>query len=195
VYSATVIGGERIDNSVSATVTGAVVDPNPANNSASDATDLVVIFRDGFDTAGTDASLDGYTDAAGFVGATLRIDTTLLDRVGIMPVTIATGASNGVGGALAVDLARIGTDYAMRVVVRDASGKTERSVWRTVDLAAGTLEFAWQPASVGQRDGYVQLRAGASSAQIGGRDDTARLSRMRIVVDDERPWLSVLPNE
>jgi hypothetical protein len=179
---------------VSATETGAVVDPNPANNSATDATDLVVIFRDGFDTAGTDAPLDVRADAAGFVGASLRIDTTLLGRVGIMPVTIATGASNGIGRALAIDLARIGADYAMRLVVRDASGKTERSAWRTVDLAAGTLEFAWQPASAGQRDGYVQVRAGTNSAQIAGRD-TARLSRMGIVVDDERPWLSVLPNE
>gem|GEM_PF-710659 len=195
VYSATVIGGDRIDNTVSATVTGAVVDPNPANNSASDATDLVVIFRDGFDTAGTDASLDGHTDAAGFVGATLRIDTTLLDRVGIMPVTIATGASNGVGSAVAIDLARIGTGYAMRVVARDASGKTERSAWRTVDLAAGALDLAWQPASAGRRDGYVELGAGADSVQIAGRDDAARLSRLRILVEDDRPWLALLPND
>jgi hypothetical protein len=112
-----------------------------------------------------------------------------------MPVTIATVASNGVASALAIDLARIGTDYAMRIVVRDASGRTERSAWRAVDLAGSTLDLAWQPASAGQHDGYVQLGAGTSSVQIDGRDDAARLSRMRILVDDERPWLSVLPND
>jgi uncharacterized repeat protein (TIGR01451 family) len=189
LYSATVIGGERIDNSVTAIPNDAVVDPNPGNNSASDATDTVVIFRDGFDAAGMNVSLDGRA------GAEFGIDTSLLDRVGIMPVTIATGASDVAGNALSIDLARFGASYAMRLVVRDANGAPERSAWHAADLAAGTLELAWQPASSGQRDGYVRLGAGADSVQIAGRDDTARLSRLRIVVVDDRPWLSSLPNE
>jgi uncharacterized repeat protein (TIGR01451 family) len=195
LYSATVIAGERIDNSVTAVPNDAVVDPNPGNNSASDATDTVVIFRDGFDTAGAEMSFDARAGVAGFAGATLRLDTSLLDRVGIMPVTIATGASDVAGNALAIDLARFGTRFAMRVVVRDASGAAERSAWRTVDLASSAVDFAWQPATPGERNGYVELGAGADSVQITGRDDTARLSRLRIGVADDRPWLSSLPNE
>jgi len=49
-YTATVLGGDEIVNVASAKVGGGVVDPTPANNSAGDV-DVVVIFRDGFDTA------------------------------------------------------------------------------------------------------------------------------------------------
>jgi uncharacterized repeat protein (TIGR01451 family) len=61
VYSAMVLGGDGIDNAVTATVLGGVVDPNPGNNTASDATDLVVVFRDGFDTVDPGALLDDRT--------------------------------------------------------------------------------------------------------------------------------------
>ncbi len=193
-YSATVQGGagEVIVHTATATVGGGTVDPNPANNSASDTpATLIVIFRDGFDDAAATQKLDGHADADGFVSAQLQVEATLLDRLGPMPVVVARGDAAG-GQVLAVELARFGAQAALRLTLHDAHGRPLRSAWRTVELAATPLDLAWQPAAAGHEDGYVRLAAGAVSLEVTERGEPARLLRLRITQLDGTPWLTLL---
>jgi uncharacterized repeat protein (TIGR01451 family) len=196
VYTATVqsSASELIANSATATVGSGVVDPNPANNSAADTpADVIVIFKDGFDSAGVTRSLDGFSDGAGFVSAQLLVNASLLDGLGAMPVTVATGETVDGRTAFTIELARFNAQYVMRLVARDAQGNSERSEWRAVDLHAGALDFAWQSASAG-KDGYLYLAAGAASLQSAARSDTRQLVRLHIALSDETPWLSMPSN-
>ncbi|MBO9661606.1 ExeM/NucH family extracellular endonuclease [Dokdonella sp.] len=194
-YSATVQGGagEVIVQSASATVGGGVVDPNPANNSATDTpATIIVIFRDGFDDAAATQPLAG--DGAGFVSAQLQVEAALLDRLGAMPVEVARGETTDGTSAFAIELARFGTQHALRLTLRDAQGRPQRGEWRTVDLAAAPLDLAWQSATPAAADGYVRLAAGSASLQATERSDASRLVRLRIREVDGAPWLSLLPN-
>lgn len=196
-YSATVQGGagEVIVHTASATVGGGVVDPNPANNSASDTpATIIVIFRDGFDDAAAPLTLEGHGDAAGFVSAQLQVDAALLGRLGPMPVEVARGETADGKTAFALELARFGVQTAMRMTLRDAQARPQRSEWRTVDLAAEPLDFAWQSAAPQQGDGYVRLASGAASLQATERGESSRLVRLRITQLDGAAWLSLLPN-
>ncbi len=197
VYSATVQPGstnEVFANSAAATVTGGVIDANPANNSASDTpANVIVIFKDGFDSAGVNGALDGFSDGAGFVSAQLLVNASLLDRLGIMPVIVASGETTDAGTAFTIELARFNAQTVMRLIVSTAHGQTERGEWRAVDLDAGALDFAWQSAASGKQDGYLRLAAGNVAVQSVDRSDTARLVRLRIAVGDERPWLTLAP--
>jgi len=199
VYSATVLAagsGDLIANSASAAVTGGAVDPNPANNTASDTpADVVVVFRDGFDTAAqTIDALDRFSDGAGFISAQLLVNASLLDGLGIMPVAVASGETAGGATTFTIELARFNAQYVMRLLVRDTQGPTVRSEWRAADLAAGVLDFAWQSASAGKQDGYLHLAAGTASVQSVGRSNTEHLVRLHIAVRDDLPWLSVAPD-
>lgn len=192
-YSATVQGdaGEVIVHTATATVGGGTIDPNPANNSASHAATLIVIFRDGFDEAATSQALDAHADADGFVSAQLQVDAALLDRLGPMPVVVARGEA-AAGPVFAIELARFGVQTALRLTLHDPHGRPLRSEWRMVDLAAAPLDLAWQSAAAGRDDGYVRLAAGAVSLQSSGRSEPARLLRLRIAQLDGAPWLSLL---
>jgi uncharacterized repeat protein (TIGR01451 family) len=198
VYSATVLAAganDLIENAASATVTGPAVDPNPANNSASDMpADVVAIFKDGFDSGDANETLDGFGDNAGFVGAQLLVDASLLDGLGIMPVAIADAETAKGRTLFTIELARFGAEYVMRLVIRDAQGHSERSEWRAVDLEAHSLAFASQAALAGKNDGYFQLAADGASVQFAGRDEQESAVRLRIAVRDDRPWVSLLPN-
>lgn len=193
-YSATVQGGagEVIAHTATATVGGGTVDPNPANNSASDApATIIVIFRDGFDEAATTQVLEG--DADGFVSAQLQVEAGLLERLGPMPVVVARGDA-AAGPLFTVELARFGAQTAMRLTLHDAQGRPQRSAWRTVELATTTLDLAWQPAAAGDHDGYVRLAAGTLALEASERSEAARLVRLHITQLDGTPWLSLLPN-
>lgn len=196
-YSATVQGGagEVIVHSASATVGGGVVDPDPANNSASDTpATIIVLFRDGFDEAATTQALSDHSDAAGFVSAQLLVEASLLDRLGPMPVEVARGQTADGKSVFAIELARFGAQTAMRLSVRDAQARPQRSEWRSVDLVAAPLDLAWQSAAPQQGGGYVRLAIGTATLQAAELGETNRLVHLRITQVDGAPWLSLLPN-
>ncbi|HEY0229651.1 MAG TPA: choice-of-anchor D domain-containing protein, partial [Dokdonella sp.] len=191
-YSATVAGdaSELIANTAATLLTGGVSDPNPANDSATDF-DVVVIFRDGYDDAQTAQPLAAFADAGGFVSAGLAVDASLLANLGSQPVSVAVGGLAGGRSAFTLDLARFGTRYVMRLVMRDASGHGERSEWRDVDLAADALDLAWQSASPGRQDGYLRISAGDAAVQSLAIDASQPLQLLRIARHGDLPWLTL----
>jgi uncharacterized repeat protein (TIGR01451 family) len=191
IYSATVQLNaiEVITNSATATVGAGAVDPNTANNTAADATDVVVIFKDGFEDGGTTLALDGAAD--GFVSAQLQLDASLLAGVGVSPVTIATGETADARSAFTIELARFNGQYVMRLVTSTAEG-SERSEWRVVDPGSRAVELAWQSATAGQADGYLHLAVGGTSLQSVARRESGHLARLRVAVDGGLPWLSLM---
>jgi len=195
VFSATVqpdAPGDLIVNSVSAKATDGVVDPNPINNSASDSpADTVVVFKDGFESDATMQSLTGFGDTDGFVSAQLSVEPALLAGLGSQPVRIASGRLADGKSAFAIDLARFGARYAMRLVTRDAQGHDVRGDWREVDLATDGLDLAWQSATPGHRDGYLVLSAGKVSLQSDASDIGQPLVSLRIARRDASAWLSL----
>jgi uncharacterized repeat protein (TIGR01451 family) len=195
VYSATVQPGsatELVANSASASVAAGVLDPNLANNSASDApADIIVLFKDGFESAAATQSLDAFGDGHGFVSAQLQLDAALLAGIGIMPVAIARGESADQRHLFTLELARFGARYAMRLDVRDVDGRSERGSWHTVDPDAQPLDLAWQAATPGKADGYLRIIAGGVALQMTGRRDDGRLLYLRVALADGQPWLSV----
>jgi uncharacterized repeat protein (TIGR01451 family) len=197
VYTATVqpdAPGDLIVNSVSATATDGVADPNPGNNTAADSpADIVVIFKDGFDDDATTQPLAGFGDADGFVSAQLSVEPTLLAGLGSQPVRIASGRLADGKSAFAIDLARFDARYAMRLVTRDAQGRDVRSEWREVDLVADALDLAWQSATPGSRDGYLVLSAGKVSLPSDASDIGQPLIALRIARRDALAWLSLPP--
>lgn len=193
VYSATVLANaaaDRIQNSASASVQGGTVDPNPANNIASDAV-VVVVFRDGFESDGATLALDGRNEA-GFVSAQLAIDPLLLEGLGIAPVSLARGETADGRTAFSLDLARFNAQYVMRLTMRDVQGRSERGAWQSVDLAREALDLAWQSAVAGHADGYLRLIAGPASLQSVDRADSGRLVRLHVASGNGAPWLSLL---
>jgi uncharacterized repeat protein (TIGR01451 family) len=176
-------------NAASASLTSGS-DPSPANNSATD-TDIVVIFRDGFDGS---ASLLASVNAAGasYVTAQMQVDAGLLAHLGIVPVDIASGRSPDGKRLFTLQLARFGSDVALRTLATDARGMNSMSEWRTVDLVHHVLEFAWQSAGDGQRDGYIAAAAGGAPVLIDARATSDRLMRLLITVDHDVPWLLLI---
>jgi uncharacterized repeat protein (TIGR01451 family) len=192
LYSATLQSDDALDlvvNTASASLASGS-DPTPANNSASD-TDIVVIFRDGFDGG---ASLLANVNAAGssHVTAQMQVDAGLLAHVGIVPVDIASGRSPDGKRLFVLQIARFGSDVALRTLATDARGMNLMSEWQTVDLVHHVLEFAWQSAGEGQRDGYVAAAAGGPPVLIDARPTTDRLTRLLITVDHDVPWLLLI---
>jgi len=197
VYSAVVQAGasETIANSATATLNGGqVVDPNPANNAAVDSpADAIVIFRDGFDDAAVVKTLDAFGDGKGFVSGQLIVDASLLETLGFAPVTVATGEMADKRRAFSLDLARFGDRHVMRLVTRDAGGRTQAGSWQAIDPTNAPIDFAWQSAGRSD-DGYLVLAAGAVSLQSANRDDQGTLVRLRVAVSGETPWLTVSPD-
>lgn len=168
-------------------------DPNPANNAATDTpADTVVIFRDGFDDATAPRPLAEYSSAGGFVSAQLSVSASLLDRLGIAPVTAATGELAGGRTAFLIELARFGEHSVMRVDTRDAQGRTKAGAWQTIDLEAAPLDLAWQ--SAGENEGgYLVLTSGAVSLQSTEFTDRGALVRLRVALEGDVPWLTMAP--
>ncbi|MEO7433176.1 MAG: ExeM/NucH family extracellular endonuclease [Dokdonella sp.] len=182
-----------LEATVDANMVTNVVDPNPANNVATDTpADTVVIFRDGFDDATAPRPLAEYSAAGGFVSAQLSVSASLLDRLGIAPVTVATGELAGTRTAFSIDLARFGEHCVMRVDTRDARGRTRAGAWQTIDLDAAPLDLAWQSASATE-DGYLVLTSGAVSLQSTEFTDRGALVRLRVALEGDVPWLTMAP--
>ena len=192
-YSATVQSAgvaDQLLNTASASLTLGS-DPVSGNNSASD-TDIVVIFRDGFEGAQT---LQASVNSAGaeFVTAKLGVDAGLLSHLSSVPVTVASGHSVDGKRLFSLDLARFGGDIALRTVTTDVHGRNEISPWRTVDLKQHLLEFAWQSASEHRNDGYLTAGgSGGTRALIDGSGVPDRLSHLLIRVENSVPWLIVI---
>ena len=197
VYSATVqpnAPSELIVNIASAAVQGAVVDPNPTNDSGSDTPpDVIVIFRDGFESAAATLAPVQH-DSAGFASAQFAIDPALLNGLGSVPVTVATGELADGRAAFALDLARFNTQTFMRLTTRDAQSLSERGTWQPVDLSSAVLDLAWQSASADHADGYLRLATGNVALQAVDRGERAQLVRLRVPLGNEVPWLSLLGN-
>jgi uncharacterized repeat protein (TIGR01451 family) len=192
LYSAIVQADNPVDlivNTASASLASGS-DPSPANDSASDS-DIVVIFRDGFDGG---AALLANVNAAGsgYFAAQMQVDAGLLAHLGIVPVDIASGRSPDGKRLFTLQLARFGSDVALRTLATDARGMNQMSEWRTVDLAHHVLEFAWQSAADGGRDGYVAAAAGGPPVLIDARATPDRLTRLLITVDHDVPWLLLI---
>ncbi|WP_313918400.1 hypothetical protein [Tahibacter sp.] len=195
VYSATVLpgsGDDVITNTVTVTSAG---DPNTANNTATDTPeDIIVIFKNGFETAPVTIVPDGVGNANGFVAGRLRVDPQLLSGLGLEPVVIATGVSDRGAELFALELARFNGQVMLRSVLRDAGGLSERSVWTAVDPTRGPIEFAWQSASAEASDGYLRVADATASQISGNRTDRGRLAGLRPALQQNVPWVSLVPS-
>ncbi len=124
VYSASVAAdiADQIVNTASANLTVGS-DATPGDNTATD-TDTVVIFEDGFGGGSGLASVN--PGGAGLVAAQLGIDASLLGKVGIMPVTVATGLSGDGRKLFSIQLARFGADVELRMTTTNASAASAK---------------------------------------------------------------------
>ena len=195
VYSATVQPGSPdgiITNTATVTAPG---DPNPANNSATDTPeDLIVIFKNGFETAPVTLVPDGVGNENGFVDGLLRVDSALLGSLDLAPVAVATGYSDTGVELFTLELARFGQQVVLRSVLRDANGLAERSAWIAIDPARQGIEFAWQAASAESPDGYLHLAGGSASQTNGNRAERGKLATLAVTVQQSLPWLSLVPS-
>jgi uncharacterized repeat protein (TIGR01451 family) len=194
VYSAVLESapaGDALSNTVSASLTSGS-DPATGNNSATDTdSDVVAIFDATFDADATiTAAVTGA--ATGQTSAQLQVDGALLQQLGAAPVSVASGRSAGGRLLFTLQLARFGQNVALRTLTTDASGKSEFSEWRSVDLQNHALELTWQSASAGSSDGYFAVAAGGTPVLVDGRTNTDQLSSLRITVENDVPWLSLI---
>lgn len=188
VYSTTIIasGNDLLDNTASASLSSGT-DPVPANNSATD-NDIVVIFRNGFEST-PPIVVNAIGGGSDFVTAQLRIDAGLSDSLGFVPVEVAYG--RGADGRLlfTLELARFGSDIAVRSITRDVQGMSQRSGWQVVDTGQHMLRFAWQSASRGAADGYFSVEGGLAPLVVFGRSDESRLTHLLVTVQQRVPWM------
>lgn len=193
VYSATVLPGSAddvISNTATATAAG---DPNPANNTASDTPeDLIVIFKDGFESAPVTLVPEGVGNANGYVEGRLRVDPQLLSGLGLQPVAIATGVSERGIELFTLELARFGGQVVLRSVLRDANGLAERGSWLAVDPTQAPIAFAWQAASGTAADGYLRIAGGAAPQLNGSRAERAGLATLRPALQQGVAWVSLI---
>jgi uncharacterized repeat protein (TIGR01451 family) len=185
VYSATVQAGapERIENTASAAVGAGVVDPVPGNDSATDADDVLVIFRDGFDAATQVLPLAGADGVDDVAMATLRIDPDLFAALGIVPVAVAVLDVDG-RPVLVAELARFGATPVMRLVGRGAGGRTD---WQAFDSGDGLLDLAWQAAPGADAIATLDAASGGVALEAGpaGRGPV----RLRVARQGGTAWL------
>ena len=193
VYSATVQPGSAddvISNTASATSTG---DPNTANNTASDTPeDVIVVFKDGFESAPVTIVPEGAGNANGYVEGRLQVDPQLLAGLDLKPVAIATGITERGTELFTLELARFGDQVMLRSVLRDANGMAERSAWFAVDPTRAAIAFAWQAASADASDGYLRIDGGSAPQQNGSRADRGRLAALRPAVQQGAPWVTLV---
>lgn len=194
VYSATVQPSSPdgiISNTATVTAAG---DPNTANNSASDTPeDIIVLFKNGFETAPITLVPEGVGNANGFVSGVLRVDPNLLSMLTLMPQTVAVGYSDGGVELFALELARFDRQVMLRSVLRDTDGLAERTAWMPLDLGRNGIEFAWQAATADAAgDGYLRLAGGGASQTNGGRTAQGKLATLAVTAQQGLPWLSLV---
>ncbi len=191
VYSATVVPGavnDHINNSVTALVSG---DPNTSNNTGLD-DDIVVIFKNGFESAPvTLIALDAGT-ADGHAAGRLRVDPQLLAGLGLNPVAVASGVDAAGAELFTLELARFNGQVVLRSVLRDANGLAERSAWLAVDPTRTAIEFTWQAAGTDAADGYLRLAVGSAFQLSGDRRAPAHLSGLRVPQQQGVAWVSLI---
>ena len=193
LYSATLFANDSNDQ-VSNTVTASLnngTDSTPGNNSSTD-TDVVVIFRDGFEGVGT-SIVKPVGDTSGRVLAQLRVDANLLRSLSIVPVDIASGRSADGKTLFRLQLARFGNAYELRVLSRDDLGLVKRSTWHSLDASRRLVTLAWQSSSDQTADGYLRVDATAPLL-VASRHEHARLTQLLIRVENAVAWLGVVLN-
>ena len=194
VYSATVVGGDandRLINTASVAVINGGSDPVSINDSDTD-DDAVEIFIDGFEGTPLTSIPTSIGTGTDYVSVTLHVDSGLLSGLSIVPKQVANG--RGVDGKVlfTLEMARFGSDVALRVVTRDATGLSERSAWQTVDLQQSLLTLAWQSASSASAvNGYLNVD-GASTPLVAGGNDPNHLAQLWVTVENSVPWLVVI---
>ena len=195
VYSATVQGEDgngQVANSASVAVTGGGSDPVPGNNAASDF-DYVVIFRDGFEVTTLATPLAGLDTSASPVEATLLVDRSLLDQLGIVPTAVAEARTAEGAPLFSFELARFGDAVYLRTVLRGADGAAERGAWQSMDTALRIIDFAWQSASAAASDGSLSVDAGSGPQVFDQRSEQRPLARLNVGGDADQVRLVPLP--
>ncbi|WP_165371449.1 carboxypeptidase regulatory-like domain-containing protein [Pseudolysobacter antarcticus] len=196
LYSATVQPGSPDDviSNLASAVLVAGTDPNPANNSASDIPqDIIVIFKDGFEgTPLTLLPVAGNSSAIGFTSVHLKLNATLLQRLGIVPVAVVSGVSTSGKTLFTIELARFGKEIAARSLMTDAHGLSERSVWQILATNQQQLALDWQSASDHVADGYLSVDSGGTAVLASGHDQQDRLIHLLVTVDGTLPWMNLI---
>jgi uncharacterized repeat protein (TIGR01451 family) len=195
VYSATVISGNATDqltNTASVTVPAGSIDPNMANNSATD-TDVVHIFIDSFE--GTPLMLpNGIGNGGDYVTATLHVDANLLNTLSLVPTAVAVGRGADGKMLFTLELARFGSDIVLRALTKDGSGASRQSAWQSVTLDQHLLTFAWQTASNSSSDGYLQIAGTSPTSLLSASTERDRLTQLWVAVENSVPWLVLITN-
>jgi uncharacterized repeat protein (TIGR01451 family) len=193
VYSAileSAPAGDALSNTASASLTSGS-DPATGNNSATDSdSDTVAIFDGDFEAGQATVAVNEAGTAQ--VSAQLQVDSALLQQLTAATVNVATGRSASGKLLFTLQIARFGQNVVLRTLTIDASGKTEISEWQSVDLALHALELTWQSASTNHSDGYLAVAGGGTPVLVDGRTITDQLSSLRITVENDVPWLSLI---
>ncbi len=194
IYSATVVGGDandRLVNTASAAVINGATDPDLTNNSATD-DDAVEIFIDGFEGTPLTMMPTSIGNGADYVSVTLHVDSGLLSELSIVPKEVANGRGTDGKTIFTLEMARFGSDVALRVVTRDDTGLSQRSAWQAVDLQQYLLTLAWQSASSANvANGYLNVDSTGMPLVAGSRDPN-RLAQLWVTVENSVPWLVVI---
>jgi hypothetical protein len=149
-----------ITNTATVTAPTGVTDPVTGNNSST-VVDVILIFADGFETAGTgpSAGMDGTTRLpATAVGAWAARPIAATDLARATSVTATDIASFDIEGNLVVVQARrIGGVLEVRLLQADAGRAWQVGNWFAVD-AARDLRFEWSTGLADARGVPVQVR-------------------------------------
>lgn len=195
LYSATVQGEDgngQIANAASVVLSGGASDPVPGNNTASDF-DYVVIFRDGYEVTAMATPLAGLDTGASPVEATLLVDRSLLDQLGIVPTPVAEARTAGGAPLFSFELARFGGAVYLRSVLRDAAGAAERGAWQAMDSTLRIIDFAWQSASATASDGSLMVDSGSGPQVFDQRSEQRPLAHLNVGGDADQVRLVPLP--
>ena len=128
-----------------------------------------------------------------FVAASLRVDASLLNTLGLVPTAVAVGRGADGKALFTLELARFGSDLVLRALTKNANGATQRSDWQTVQLNQNLFTFAWQTASSLGNDGYLKI-GGSSAALLSADNEHDRLTQLWVVVQNSVPWLVLISN-
>jgi uncharacterized repeat protein (TIGR01451 family) len=192
VFSATVVAGDGpIANSASGTLQSGTNQPS-ASIGATD-TDTIVVFADGFEAAPDALLADVAVAANGASELRLGIDSGLLARLGVEPVTIATGLAVDGTALFRIELLRLRSGVMLRTLVPRAAGMPPLlSPWKPADLAGALLDVSWRPVW-GRNGSEGRLAIGAGSARFEvAHASTQPLARLQVARQDRVPWLVVV---
>lgn len=193
IYTATLMSDNSVDtftNTVSiGTPSG--TDPNGNNNTAKDV-NLIVVYESDFEPDTVVAMNVASAGAAGgsYFTVQMGVDAGLLNHLGSMPVTVASGHSANGDSLFSVQLVRLGGEIAMRTVTRAGDGvASEVSPWQTGNLKQSILSLGWQSASAHGSDGRLDVSAGNVRMSAAARNVTQPVTQLQIAVENNIPWL------